>query len=56
MKHKANYQGNVIHAVHNNTLVLWHVLGDSSQMGLEDVVTVQKGHFPVRFDPHLMVI
>jgi hypothetical protein len=40
MKHKANHQGNIIHAVHNNTLMLWRVLGDTSQMSLEDVVTV----------------
>lgn len=47
------YQWNVIHAVHNNALMLRCVLRNSAQMCLEDVVTVQEWHFTVRLDPHL---
>jgi hypothetical protein len=37
---KAIYQWDVIHAVHDNTLVFWCVLGDTAQMRFKDVVAI----------------
>ena len=47
------YQRRVVHAVDDNTLVLWCVLGDTPKMGLQYVVSVEEWHLSVRFYPNL---
>lgn len=48
-------QWDVAHTVDNNTLVLRCVLCDATKMCLHDVVSVQEGHFTVRFYPDLVL-
>lgn len=49
----AESQGNVGHGEHDNTLVLGGVLGDTTQMGLDNVIAVQEGELAGGLDPDL---
>lgn len=47
-------QRRVVHAVHDDALVLGAVLRPAPDVRLDDVTTVQEGHLAVRLDPHLV--
>lgn len=51
---RRSYQRCVIHAKHNDSLVLRAVLTPSSDMGLDNISTVQERHLSVLLDPHLV--
>lgn len=49
----AKAEGHVGHGEHHDTLVLGSVLGDTAEVGLEDVVAVQEGKLTSGLDPDL---
>jgi hypothetical protein len=50
---KATHEGNVAHAVDNDSLVLGRILSNTSKVGLDSMVSVQKWHLAVGLYPHL---
>ena len=51
---KPTYQRSVVHAQDHHTLVLGAVLAPATDMGLNNVTTVQEGHLAVGLDPDLV--
>lgn len=52
----ATNQWNIVHGEYYHPLVLRCIFGDSSEMGLDDVVAVQKWHLSIRLDPYLFTL
>lgn len=50
----AEAQGRVVHAVHDDALVLRAVVGPPPHVRLDDVAAVQEGHLAVGLDPDLV--
>lgn len=50
---KKTHQWDIVHAKNDNSLVLRCIFSDPTQMCLQDMVAIQKGHFTIRLDPDL---
>jgi len=47
-------QGRVVHIVDYDALMFGAIVAPAANVGLDDIASVQKGHFPVWFDPDLV--
>ena len=41
------------HIEYNHSLVFWSILCYATEVRFEYMVPIQKGHLPIRLDPHL---
>lgn len=47
-------QRDIRHTVDNDTLMLWRIFGNLTEMSLDYVITVQERHFAIGLDPNLL--